>query len=87
MGRCSDFLETQLDVDNCLEIKDFANYQVGCEKLRLAAERFAGKAFDKVHIFYILLFLITKIQKILIFSSSSLQIRDLEEHQQKNSLI
>lgn len=47
MGRCADFLEEQLDVDNCLEIKDFANYQVGCEKLRLAAERFAGKAFDK----------------------------------------
>ena len=53
MGRCADFLEEQLDVDNCLEIKDFANYQVGCEKLRLAAERFAGKAFDKVLIYFL----------------------------------
>ena len=49
MGKCSDFLEEHLDVDNCLEIKDFANFQVGCEKLRLAAETFAGKAFQRVH--------------------------------------
>ena len=49
MERCADFLEEQLDIDNCLEIKDFANYQVGCKKLRLAAETFAGKAFQKVH--------------------------------------
>ena len=49
MEKCSDFLEEHLDVDNCLEIKDFANFQVGCEKLRLAAEAFAGKAFSTVH--------------------------------------
>ena len=51
MGRCSDFLVDQLDVDNCLEIKDFAYYQLGCEKLRHAAERFAEKAFDQVRMF------------------------------------
>ena len=42
---CCDFLQSQLDVVNCLEIKEFASLY-SCHKLVAAAEEFAGKAFE-----------------------------------------
>ena len=48
LGRCTDFLVEELDLDNCLEILEFAS-QMGLEKLRLVAEKFAGKHFHKVY--------------------------------------
>ena len=48
LGRCTDFIVEELDLDNCLEILEFAN-QIGYEKLRLEAENFAGKYFREVY--------------------------------------
>ena len=45
MQVCCEFLQSELDVVNCLEIKEFASLY-SCHKLVAAAEEFAGKAFE-----------------------------------------
>jgi len=48
MGRCTDFLVFCLDMDNCIELLEFSK-QIGCEKLRLVTEKFAGEHFHEVY--------------------------------------
>ena len=66
MGRCTDFLEFCLDVDNCIELLEFSK-QIGCEKLRLVAEKFAGDNFHEVYFKCTLDFDIIRISHLKVF--------------------